>query len=75
MQETKYSEELTIDESADPEEKIMVHGARVHNLRNINVEIPRNKLTVITGRKSMISAGSSMPGRQRRSPTIRAKGW
>ena len=49
MQETKYSEEITIDESADPEEKIMVHGAQVHNLRNINVEIPRNKLTVITG--------------------------
>ncbi|PIF06385.1 MAG: excinuclease ABC subunit A [Draconibacterium sp.] len=30
-------------------EKIAVYGARVHNLRNINVEIPRNKLTVITG--------------------------
>jgi excinuclease ABC subunit A len=28
---------------------IVVHGARVHNLQNINVEIPRNKLTVITG--------------------------
>ncbi|MGQ8335923.1 excinuclease ABC subunit UvrA [Sunxiuqinia sp. A32] len=27
----------------------MVYGARVHNLQNINVEIPRNKLTVITG--------------------------
>ncbi len=33
----------------DNEEKIVVHGARVHNLQNINVEIPRNKLTVITG--------------------------
>lgn len=29
--------------------KIVVHGARVHNLQNVNVEIPRNKLTVITG--------------------------
>jgi excinuclease ABC subunit A len=28
---------------------ISVHGARVHNLQNVNVEIPRNKLTVITG--------------------------
>ncbi len=28
---------------------IVVHGARVHNLQNVNVEIPRNKLTVITG--------------------------
>jgi excinuclease ABC subunit A len=31
------------------EEKIIVHGARMHNLKNINVEIPHNKLTVITG--------------------------
>ena len=29
--------------------KIQVFGARVHNLQNIDVEIPRNKLTVITG--------------------------
>lgn len=28
---------------------ILVEGARVHNLKNINVEIPRNKLIVITG--------------------------
>ncbi len=28
---------------------IRVLGARVHNLRNIDVEIPRNRLTVITG--------------------------
>ncbi len=33
----------------DGEEKIVVRGAREHNLKNINVEIPRNKLTVITG--------------------------
>ena len=30
-------------------EKIQVFGARVHNLKNIDVEIPRNSLTVITG--------------------------
>ena len=30
-------------------EKIQVYGARVHNLKNIDVEIPRNSLTVITG--------------------------
>ena len=30
-------------------EKICVWGARVHNLKNINVEIPRDSLTVITG--------------------------
>ena len=31
------------------EGKISVEGARVHNLKNIDVEIPRNSLTVITG--------------------------
>ncbi|MFA9391601.1 MAG: excinuclease ABC subunit UvrA [Prolixibacteraceae bacterium] len=30
-------------------EYIKVRGARVHNLHNINVDIPRNKLTVVTG--------------------------
>ncbi len=34
MQETEY---------------INVYGARVHNLKNIDIEIPRNSLTVITG--------------------------
>ncbi len=28
---------------------IIINGARVHNLKNIDVEIPRNKLVVITG--------------------------
>ncbi|EKD56466.1 MAG: excinuclease ABC subunit A, partial [uncultured bacterium] len=30
-------------------DKIKVVGARVHNLKNITVEIPRNQLTVLTG--------------------------
>ena len=30
-------------------DQIIVHGARVHNLKNITVEIPRDKLVVITG--------------------------
>ena len=29
--------------------KIIIKGAREHNLKNINLEIPRNKLVVITG--------------------------
>ncbi len=30
-------------------DKIIVHGAREHNLKNINLEIPRDKIVVITG--------------------------
>ncbi len=30
-------------------DSIVVHGARTHNLAGVSVEIPRNKLTVITG--------------------------
>ena len=33
----------------DPKEYIEVYGARVHNLKNIDVRIPRDSLTVITG--------------------------
>src|SRR5690242_15929378 len=32
-----------------PEESLIVRGAREHNLRNIDVSIPRDRLTVITG--------------------------
>lgn len=31
------------------QDKIIIKGAREHNLKNINLEIPRNKLVVITG--------------------------
>ena len=34
---------------ADKKEYIEVYGAREHNLKNINVKIPRNELVVITG--------------------------
>ena len=33
----------------NPTDKIIVKGARQHNLKDINVEIPRDKLVVITG--------------------------
>ena len=38
----KFSSVMAID-------RITVRGARQHNLKNIDVEIPREKLTVITG--------------------------
>lgn len=31
------------------EDKIIIKGARVHNLKNINLELPKNKLIVFTG--------------------------
>lgn len=37
------------DNCTESDNKINVWGARVHNLKNIDVEIPRNSLTVITG--------------------------
>lgn len=33
----------------NPKEHILIKGARLHNLKNIDVAIPRNKLVVITG--------------------------
>ena len=35
--------------SVSPRENIIIKGAKLHNLKNINVVIPRNKLVVITG--------------------------
>jgi len=35
--------------SAKPRENIIIKGAKLHNLKNINAIIPRNKLVVITG--------------------------
>lgn len=33
----------------DTEDKILIKGARMHNLKNVTVGIPRNKLVVVTG--------------------------
>ena len=35
--------------SLDPKENIIIKGAKLHNLKNIDVVIPRNQLVVITG--------------------------
>ena len=33
----------------DPKENIIIKGAKLHNLKNLDAIIPRNKLVVITG--------------------------
>ncbi|WP_417799540.1 excinuclease ABC subunit UvrA [Tenacibaculum sp.] len=35
--------------TVNPKENIIIKGAKLHNLKNIDVVIPRNKLVVITG--------------------------
>ena len=30
-------------------DKLIIRGAREHNLKNINLDIPKNRLVVITG--------------------------
>lgn len=39
----------TLTDLNDPRTTILIKGARVHNLKNVDVAIPRNKLVVITG--------------------------
>ena len=48
MQNTQKTVEKDIDQ-LDPRQYIVVKGARVNNLKNLSVAIPRNKLVVITG--------------------------
>ncbi|HKV63011.1 MAG TPA: excinuclease ABC subunit UvrA [Candidatus Acidoferrum sp.] len=45
---TKETTHATADVRTD-QESIRVRGARVHNLKNISVEIPHNAITVVTG--------------------------
>lgn len=39
----------TTDLDVNPKENIIIKGAKLHNLKNIDVVIPRNKLVIITG--------------------------
>ncbi len=38
-----------VEKAPKTEENIVIQGARVHNLKNVNLELPRNKLIVVTG--------------------------
>lgn len=40
---------MTSVDNVDPKKNIIIKGAKLHNLKNIDVVIPRNKLVVITG--------------------------
>ncbi len=42
------SEQTTTD-PADAHDRIRIHGAREHNLKNVSVEIPKRRMTVFTG--------------------------
>src|SRR4026207_257844 len=49
MQTTKSKKSDTNRVKVPGADVIFIHGARVHNLKNVSVEIPRNKLIVVTG--------------------------
>src|SRR5688572_22772099 len=46
---TKKRSVKEIKDVSDVKDSILIKGARVHNLKNVTAEIPRNKLVVVTG--------------------------
>ena len=60
-------------------DKIVVHGARANNLKNIDVELPRDKLVVMTGLsgsgKSSLAFDTISAGIWRASPPMHGSFW
>jgi excinuclease ABC subunit A len=40
---------MSVETEKDPQKHIIIKGARVHNLKNLDIAIPKNQLVVITG--------------------------
>src|SRR6188472_3170779 len=49
MKTKKQEKEVLAVSRNTKADAIQIHGARVHNLKNVTVDIPRNKLIVVTG--------------------------
>ncbi len=49
MSQTRTSDATPAPHAADRHDLIRVHGARVNNLRDVSIEIPKRRLTVFTG--------------------------
>ncbi|SHM24955.1 excinuclease ABC subunit A [Chitinophaga jiangningensis] len=45
----KKQAKTAVPQEVSPQDSIFIKGARVHNLKNVSVSIPRNKLVVVTG--------------------------
>jgi excinuclease ABC subunit A len=64
------AESTVLDMKTPPDNCVHVRGARVHNLQNVNVDIPRNALVVFTGisgsGKSSLAFGTLYAEAQRR---------
>ena len=49
LSESSSQKQIDCKKENSMNDKIMIHGAREHNLKNIDLEIPRDKLIVFTG--------------------------